>query len=208
MRRKGLAFVLGVLSIIVFFSVSPVSAVDMPALISFDSPAVTYGGDHSLGYKFGTNTSVVVTALGFYDDLNALPMAINHDVGIFDTSGTLLASATVTPAGFQVGLFRYASLSSPLLLTGGNDYYIAGVVNNDGWVYQASNIVTDSFITYEGAYYHASTSLLTFPENYASDRQYMTVNFLMQSAVPLPTTLLLFGPGLVGLAALRRRLKK
>jgi len=149
-----------------------------------------------------------VTALGFYDNLNAIPMATNHDVGIFDTSGTLLASTTVTPTGFQVGLFRYASLSSPLLLTGGNDYYIAGVVNNDGWVYQASNIVTDSFITYEGAYYHASTSLLTFPENYASDRQYMTVNFLMQSAVPLPTTLLLFGPGLVGLAALRRRLKK
>lgn len=148
--------------------------------------------DNSLGYRFTANSDVSVSALGYYDP-GGVSLTATHEVGIFSSAGTLLASATVSNAGFVLDDFRYANLGSALSLTGGLDYYIAGTtLGADLWVYQASNIVTDPAISYVASYFVSSTGgVLAFPANLASAREYMTVNFLIDgqpAAVPEPST--------------------
>jgi len=177
-----------------------------PALTSFDTPSVWFGQDHSLGYSFVANQNLSVTALGYYDSgLDGLVSA--HQVGIYDSSQNLLGSASVGTGATLVGDFRYTALSSSINLVSGQTYFIVGTTtgSSDGWVYQASNIVTNG-ITYTGSHYFASTSSLTFPSFSAPDRQYMTVNFDV-AAVPEPETyaLLLAGLGVMGGIARRRK---
>ena len=48
----------------------------------------------TVGFIFTATQNVALTALGFHDQqLNGLANA--HDIGLFSTSGTLLASATI-----------------------------------------------------------------------------------------------------------------
>lgn len=91
----------------------------------------------------------------------------SHQVGIYDSSGNLLASATVDNSSTASNGYLYTSLGSPLLLTSGN-YSIAGTTLglNDGWIYQADNLVTDPNITYLDSWYSSGNGgELSFPTN-------------------------------------------
>lgn len=182
------------------------NAMAAPAVTSFDSPAVFFGQEHSLGFAFTANQNLTVSSLGYYDS-NRDGLTADHYVGIYDANHTLLGSATVGSAATLLGDFRYTTLNSAIQLIAGNTYFIAGTTggSSDGWVYQASNIVTNG-ITYANSYFHANTTVLTFPESLAADRQYMTVNFNV-NAVPEPETyaMLLAGFGLVGAITRRRK---
>lgn len=134
--------------------------------VNADSVAVTFGnttgstlgnGPFTLGWKFSVNSAIAVTGLGVFDsDLDGL--AESHDVGIFDSAGNLLVSATVAggTANPLIHQFRYAPAS--VLLTPGKNYEIGAVWGNDadGFLYGdplTTDFATDPSINYwTGAY--------------------------------------------------------
>ena len=68
-----------------------------------DTPAATFSnlsgtplvnGPYTLGWQFKVNTAIDVTALGVFDS-GQDGLVESHDVGIWDSTGNLLVSATV-----------------------------------------------------------------------------------------------------------------
>ncbi len=142
------------------------------------------------GWSFTVSDAIAVTSLGYYDaDEDGL--TTTHDVGIFDSTGTLLVSITV-PSG-TVGVldsgFRMMSIS-PFTLAPG-DYVIGGFsdASPDGI------LVTPTFtpapqisIIDSGVYDYSST--LVFPSTSTGGVSYASVNFEFTD-IPEPSTLLL-----------------
>lgn len=155
-------------------------------LVSFNNTSVWPNNDnedYSLGWEFSVSGSVTVTDLGY--NYFGVPLNNSHLVGIFDSTGTLLGSVTVTNSSTLLNGYLYTALGAPLTLTTG-DYWISGTTLglNDGWIYQASSIVTAPSITYVDSW---STSgdggQLLFPSSDTSgSRQYLEVNFEIPTA--------------------------
>jgi len=123
--------------------------------VNADSVAVTLGntwgpslgnGPFTLGWKFSLNSAVSVTGLGVFDS-NLDGLADSHDVGIFDSVGNLLVSATVASgtANPLIHQFRYASAS--VLLTPGTLYDIGTVWGNDADGFLCGDPLTTDFAT-------------------------------------------------------------
>jgi PEP-CTERM motif len=179
-----------------------------PGLTSVVNPTAYPNGDNqdwSLGWSFST-TGETLTSLGYNDDgFNS-----DHQVGVFDASFNLLASATVTGASTLDNGYRYTNLVTPLVLAAGV-YYLSGTTLglNDGWTYQADSFTTNAATTYLGSYYTGGGGgFLNAPTTFAEGRQYLEVNFNGGgSGTPEPQAwaLMLLGFGLTGYA-LRRRI--
>lgn len=88
---------------------------------------------YNLGYEFTTGASPLsVTALGIYDTTTDGFSGFNgaHGVGLWNTSGTLLATVTVA-AGIQAltNGFAFVSLGAPVTLLAGTNYILSAVWN-------------------------------------------------------------------------------
>ncbi len=166
-----------------------------------DDPAVSFtgvttnstNGSWSLGWEFSTNTAINVSALGFYDaTLSGGSVGLGNcsgcgEVGIYDSTGTLLVSGLVSTSGTQVGDFFYVSVPTTLLGAGQN-YYVAAETGNADYTWNPTGFGVDSNINYlNGAYIFSST--LAFPS---------APNFQETAAVvatPEPSSLLLLAAG-------------
>ena len=87
----------------------------------------------TVGSKFTASANVSVGKLGFEDQLlNGL--ASPHQVGLWNSSGTLLASVTVqSGTGSElIGNWRYETLPTPVTLTAGSTYIIGAQVTSGG----------------------------------------------------------------------------
>jgi len=113
--------------------VSPLSAATV-AIQGFNSPI--YGGlatnanissEHEYGWEFAVNGSlpITVTALGVYDP-PSVPISTNATVGLWDSSGHLLASAIIPPNGSPIDNFLFVPITSITLLAG--SYYQVGEI--------------------------------------------------------------------------------
>ena len=168
------------------------------------------GSDIALGYSFTVNTPIDVTALGLYDyngTQGAGSFSSPHDVTIWNSSGTIVASAHMA-AWFQCAGysgcdawgpdgFRYKSLGSPVLLNAGT--YIIGAQNGDSVSYYTDPFLAKAGVYNNGAAVTYGESLLNFsgPFNepnthYNDDAGYFGPNFQFEAAVPLPGSLALF----------------
>lgn len=107
----------------------------------------------TMGYDFTLSTAASVSSLGVQDQ-GGDGLATSHPVGIWDSTGTLVASGTV-PAG-TAGLlkngFRYVSIT-PVTLPPGS--YRAGALfyngnGNDSFLYNVSSVTPNPLITYGG----------------------------------------------------------
>jgi hypothetical protein len=123
------------------------------AMYSFDSPNF-YGHGYylpqTLGNVFTPTTNIAITSLGFFDYRDD-GLGEIHQVGIFDNSGTLLASAFI-PSGKEGNLvdhFRYADIT-PITLTAGQTYTVAALLLSSADVIgyaDIGKIATDSAVS-------------------------------------------------------------
>ena len=168
-----------------------------------------------LGEQFKANSSFGINALGFYDVLNADGKSLitgPEMVGIYDSSGTLLSSATIDPTTAML-FDHYYWVNVPRLQIQSGATYMA-VVWTEGQDYGATpqgdmqvasqiNLVTAS----DAEYYNYPASGLvdpTTPETGNNITAYFGPNF---SIVPDGgLTVLLLGMGLAGLGCIRRKL--
>jgi hypothetical protein len=168
-------------------------------------------GTYTLGWSFSVNSPISVTSLGAYDD-GSDGLNVAHDVGLWDSVGNLLASATV-PAGTAGTLdsgYRFVSIS-PLGLNAGSTYYVAAVYfsnDNDGWLQDPLTVVTAPQITYLSRQYEFSSGSLVFPDLAGSGTTgYFGGNFEFggAAALPEPASMALLAGGLGVLFAVRKR---
>jgi hypothetical protein len=196
---------------VLIFSTSLVRADTLGVSISYYNPDYVNTGIWTLGYSFQVKVPITVTALAvldaYTDGLN-----VSHDVGIWNDSGTLLASTNVaagTVAPILNG-FRYATISG-LALSAGDIYYVGSVngIDNDAWVQDPGVLADAAEITYLSRRFEFSSGSLVFPDLAGTGSTgYFGGNFLfMPTAVPEPGTLLMLSTGfcLLGFAAWRRK---
>jgi hypothetical protein len=154
----------------------------------------------SLGYEFSVSSNLKVNALGFYDAHGA-PLHDTHDVGIYDTTGTLLAQTTVTNSDLVSDNFRYHPISG-LTLHAGQSYYLAAATGTvDNYTWGTTNTQTGPGITYLTDVFVASATL-TFPTSSdgmttLSKAGWFGPNFRVSSS-PEPGSLLLLSLGTLG----------
>jgi len=206
------------------FTLASVSGFAVMAVILFNQPCIAQESPaitgHNLvgtvsglarniteGWRFTANSDIQVMRLGvwdlFSDGLNA-----SHDIGLWDASGNLLASATV-PGGTAAALindFRYVSIT-PVALDAGHDYLIGALYvpsPMDDYLGGASGntFTSDPRITWRNRARYSATAgaALTFPSETAPFAGAFGPNFTL---TPEPATLSLLALG--GLALLLRR---
>jgi hypothetical protein len=151
----------------------------------------------NLGMVFTIGSGINVDALGIYD----LPdLTGPEQVGLYDASGTLLTSATVGLGDTASSGYLFHGIT-PLALAPGT-YTVVAQVNDNPWAYGLSSEAAGINFQYDDYLYTSSLQFPTTPGG--SGPAYFGPNFEF-SAVPEPFTLSLFGAGLAGVTALRRR---
>ena len=124
--------------------------------------------NQTYGYSFTVSGTLLVTGLGVFDSFSQ-PLGTTHAVGLWDSTGTLLATVTVGPASPVVGssdsLGQWAEgVITPVLLGAGQ--YFAGVYYDA----ETENVLVEATpnsiagVTYDSAQYDFGNSL-AFPES-------------------------------------------
>lgn len=130
----------------------------------------TVGTTNTYGYEFTTAGPISIKSLGVFD-YQSDGLTTAHDVGIWDNSGSLLASVNV-PTGTTASLingFRYQALNSILSLQAGT-YRIGALYapGSDGFVQQfipGGSATPGSGITLGNPFLSSPSATLARPTN-------------------------------------------
>ncbi|MFC1597333.1 PEP-CTERM sorting domain-containing protein [Planctomycetota bacterium] len=177
-----------------------------------------YGlADGVMGFRFDVVSEITVDALGVYDYLGD-GLSSSHQVGLWNSGGTLLASGLVSAgtaspldAPAPNGYFRMVGISDTVLPIGTGYQVGALYAADDGDVgilgrYSPSTIAVNPSITFDRSRYAFGSSLTapTADVYLPLSNAYFGASF---NVIPEPTTLalLLSGSLAFGAVALRRR---
>lgn len=180
-----------------------------PAVTLVTPGTIFQGTPYVLGFEFTVVRNETITALGVYDDSGLSSAA---SIGLWDTVGNLLTSATV-PAGAVapvIGDFIYASIA-PFTAVAGTDYIVGSYLPNEDATsinvgQGGSGFFDSNVIGIEDRYNFNAT--FSFPRDTvgASQGAWLGANFLgTPTAMPEPASLALLGAGLVGIGLIRRK---
>jgi hypothetical protein len=186
---------------------SPATATPLPMVtnVSGGTIGTIGGGPADVGWEFSVNRQLLVTALGFWDPSSVTPLHENHEVGIWDLSGNLLADGTVLTTSPFTGAFRYASVS-PVLLDAGQSYRIAAFVapgEADLFQFGTVTIGANPAITVVRGVSTFAGQGFVFPTAVFGGNGIFGPNFQAE-VIPEPATMILVGIGLFGLPLIQR----
>ncbi len=192
------------------FSLLPLSAAQADVIAfstaSIDSPADYQAGiPVNLGMVFSISSAITVDSLGIYQ----LPDLVGpEEVGLYSSSGVLLTSTTVNLADPTSGGYLFHGITPVILLPG--TYTVDAQVNNNPWAYGVSaeapgiNFLFDDYL-YSSSLQFPTQTGGSGPAYFGPNFQFSAASVSPTSTIPEPLTLSIFGAGLAGLAALRRR---
>lgn len=145
----------------------------------------------SLGYVFSTTSDVTVTSLGYFT--NGGSLTETHDVGIFDSTGTLLGSTTISNASTSIANFKYESVA-PIALKANTEYQLMAQSGyNDVYTYDPTSLTTDPRVTLGGDRFWfdpndqtgTASNVLHFGDSTAGVVGYFGANLILASS-PVP----------------------
>jgi hypothetical protein len=185
-----------------------------PILDFVGGNALSPGGDTIGGWEFNVTSLITVDGLGFWDE-GSNGLSGSHAIGLWNSDGTLLlAFTTINNASTPVnstspdGRWLFNDIPDLVLLPG---TYVLGATFLDNDPDQArleATATTISSITFVQARQRTFTSSLAFPDEPIGVVNDGVFGPNLEVAVPEPTTMLLVGSGLLGLAGFRRKLRK
>jgi hypothetical protein len=157
------------------------------------------------GISFNTSSfgAPTVQSLGFFDSGND-GLVGSYQVGLWDSSQTLLASGTVTPSSPLVGDFRWVNVSA-VTLSANSTYVVAALLPNsppDPWLDNASLTLGAGF-SGAGTGRTMTSGTLAFPTTVGAS-PYVIANVSDVAVSPEPGSLAMLG-GAAMFLGLRRR---